>query len=547
MSIALIGVIVIQFLWIGNAVRIKQQEFNRSVNTAMLDVSKDLEEACSISIFATRLRSDSVSRAEVIESDSDFYNYMVDVNKQKEDKKAADLDRAEAEADANGRAADHKEKYKQFKSISISNNGSKRQVVTVIKTGDGKQKDVLVTNTVMGIEPAAPPAPPEPPAIQTVPTAVEMEAMAKRKDRLIQAVCNVADDYAISRIKVTDLVDSGKINEAIQKEFSRQHLPANFVFGVYCADGDTMIINKASADAWPLHDYAYKSPLLPSGFVDQKTLLLINIPYKARFIFSSLSGMFMLSLLFTLTIIATFAYSLHVIFRQKKLSEITNDFINNMTHELKTPLATISMTADTMALREVSGNPSMVDEYSGMIKGEVKKLSRHVDRILEAAVGERNTKSSMKEAVSLNKLIEDELKTFEPLVMKRGGNIAAKLPQTSPAVYANADLLRGVLCNLLDNALKYSTDTPAILITLQLTAQGALISVADNGIGISKANQKLIFEKFYRAHTGNRHDVKGFGLGLSFAKGVVENMGGRIWVESEPGKGSTFNIELPTI
>jgi two-component system phosphate regulon sensor histidine kinase PhoR len=264
-----------------------------------------------------------------------------------------------------------------------------------------------------------------------------------------------------------------------------------------------------------------------------------------QYIFSSMAGMLALSLFFTLAIVSAFGYSLHVIFRQKKLSEITNDFINNMTHELKTPLATISMTADTLGLASVSSNSGMVDEYSGMIKNEVKKLSRHVDRILEAAVLEKNGRGDSTENICVNQLLADEVKIFESQVVLRNGKISLSAPQEKLYVNGNKDLLRGAICNLLDNAIKYSKEVPEINVALSRSGNHIRVIIADKGIGISKADQKMIFEKFYRAHTGNLHDVKGFGLGLSFVKDVVESLHGLLGVESEPGKGSKFFVELP--
>lgn len=189
----------------------------------------------------------------------------------------------------------------------------------------------------------------------------------------------------------------------------------------------------------------------------------------------------------------------------------------------------------------------MVSEYSGMIKTEVKKLSRHVDRILEAAINEQTENEPDRVIVSLNELVNEEVKIFEPQAGLRGGQINAVMPTEELKVVGNRDLLRGVICNLLDNALKYSGNAPEITIGLTRQNKTVQLFVYDQGIGISKSEQKMVFEKFYRAHTGNRHDVKGFGLGLSFAKDVVEHLGGKISVQSEPGKGSKFFVELPLI
>ena len=216
-----------------------------------------------------------------------------------------------------------------------------------------------------------------------------------------------------------------------------------------------------------------------------------------------------------------------------------------MTHELKTPLATISMTADTLALASVNQNAGLVSEYSGMIKNEVRKLSRHVDRILETALFEKNGPDKQKETICIKQLIEDEVKVFEPMVHQHNGSITADLPSTPVSLSANKDLLRCAISNLIDNALKYSLDAPEISILLRQVGDKILLRITDKGIGISTSDQAMIFEKFYRASTGNRHDVKGFGLGLSFAKEVIESLHGKIWVESEPGKGSSFFMEIP--
>jgi two-component system phosphate regulon sensor histidine kinase PhoR len=257
-------------------------------------------------------------------------------------------------------------------------------------------------------------------------------------------------------------------------------------------------------------------------------------------------GMLLLALGFTACIIASFAYSLYVILKQKKLSEITNDFINNMTHELKTPLATISMTADTLGLQQVSENPAMVNDYSGRIKTEVQKLSRHVDRILNAAATEREEAPAKQEYTNLTQIVQEEAIIFEQLARKQHAVIQTAITCEPLHVTGNADMLRSTISNLLDNALKYSKGNALIKIELKRAGKNILLSVQDNGVGISKSDQKFVFEKFYRAHTGNRHDVKGFGLGLSFAKGVIENLGGSIWVESEVQKGSTFYVTLAT-
>jgi two-component system, OmpR family, phosphate regulon sensor histidine kinase PhoR len=530
MSVALLGVIIIQFLWIKNAMQMKQEQFERSVNSALVRVSADLENKYGVHWITEKLESDSSALKEVMSQDPGFYRFMVSTDES-----------GQCDADTeDGMPSGHKHMVTTTAygtinidtAITSDNCCTQNKVVTLLNVNRGK-RPLIIENGVWE----------EPPAVSTPHNPVP----PPKGSRLVSIVKSAADEWAMSKMNVKDVseaLDSGKIRTAIAKEFKRQGLPDNFVFATYCTSGDTLMINK-KASVNPLQDFAFHAPLMATDFIDEGSLLLINFPYHYKYLFSSIAGMLALSLLFTISIMAAFGYSLHVIFKQKKISDITNDFINNMTHELKTPLATISMTADTLALATVNHNNEMVSEYSGMIKNEVKKLSVHVDRILEAALLEKNGSGIQNELIHIDQLVEDEVKIFTPRVEQLHGNIKAELPGLPVKLHANKDLLRSAISNLPDNAIKYSKNAPEIVIKLQVISGKILLRVSDKGIGISRADQVLVFEKFYRAYTGNRHDVKGFGLGLSFVKDVVGNLNGRVWVESELGKGSSFFIEIP--
>jgi two-component system phosphate regulon sensor histidine kinase PhoR len=572
MSLALIAVMLIQFLWIRNAVELRHEQFDRTVHNALASVGTDLQHTYGVHFIAQKLQNDSSARNEVMKQDPGFYQFMMAVDhtqpRNKSKAKQGNENHAGEDmienADFNASADDV--------SISLDStvlpSGPHNVYITTVKKGkDEKTTQVIYIATGKGayhvihkkiVEPPNPPQPPVLPitsvkeAVASVPATVAMataKASKPCKDsscQLMNIVKSAADEWAMSKMSMQDISDSIKIRTALKKEFVRYGLPQDFVFAVYCVPGDTLWVNKGSSQH-PLKDYTFQSPLLGNGLADANSLLLVNFPTQAQYCYSSLSGMLALSLFFTILILSAFAYSLLVIFRQKKLSDITNDFINNMTHELKTPLATISMTADTLGLDSVNKNPGMVSDYSGTIKNEVKKLSRHVDRILESAVLEKNGNGNRMEVISINQLLLDEIKVFAPLVEQKSGSLQSTIPGQDIKVRANKDLLRGAICNLLDNAIKYSKIIPLIKITAKSVEEKVVLSVEDNGIGISKGDQKMIFEKFYRAGTGNRHDVKGFGLGLSFVKSVVENLGGKIWVESEQGIGSKFFIELPVV
>ncbi len=563
MSVALAGVIIIQFLYIKSALQLKEEQFDRTVNHALLSVSVDLENKYGLHLVTEKLEEDSTARKAIMKQDPGFYKFMVSVNQHKHPRRVttsgmdenngtevnAMADNTEGEEEANMR--DEEEAHK---TVHIEVNGTDGSVIKVMDISDGQKQETVISETradksspippvVLPPAPVAPPAPPQPPTQ----AGAMKSAMDTQSCKLMNIVKSAADEWAMSQMSqqdIVDVIDSQKINDAIRNEFAKHGLPLNYVFATYCVPGDTLMINKNSSHS-SIKDFSYQSPLLANDFIKAGSLLLIDFPGHFRYLFASLGGLLLLSLFFTASIIAAFAYSMHVILQQKKLSEVTNDFINNMTHELKTPLATISMTADTLGLNTVSSNPGMVNEYSGLVKNEVRKLSGHVDRILSAALIEKNGHEKTSEVVCLNDLLADEVKVFEPVVHQQNGKIEMLLPEEDIKVRANKDMLRSIVCNLLDNAVKYSKDKPVIKISLKQVLGNLWMCVEDNGIGISKADQKMIFEKFYRASTGNRHDVKGFGLGLNFVQSALSQLNGKVWVESELGKGSRFFVEFP--
>ena len=523
MSIALVGVIIIQFLWIKNALQMKQEQCDHSVNAALVRVSATLENKYGVHWITKKLSADSSVRKEVMKEDPGFYKFMISVGDGQEQQDPAEPASNEME-----------------ERVITTINGDTISTLTNQADFNDHQNKLIKVVQLRRIK--------EPPMVkQCIMQDAEEPAMPPRAGKLISIVKNAANEWAMSKMSAKDLsdaLDSGEIRSVIEKEFQREGLHDNFEFATYCMAGDSLIINKA-ASSNPLHDFAFHAPLIATDFIDGGTMLLVNFPQHFKYMFASIAGMLTLSLLFTLSLIITFVYSLLVIFKQKKISDITNDFINNMTHELKTPLATISMTADTLALASVNQNTGLVTEYSGMIKKEVKKLSQHVDRILETALLERNGPGSKNDLIDIVQLVQDEVKVFGPLIEQRNGLLNFNCNTGDFFVKGNKSLLQSAVSNLIDNAIKYSPDSPQITIGLTRLEGKLLLSVRDKGIGIHKADQKLIFEKFYRAPTGNRHDVKGFGLGLSFVKEVVENLKGKVWAESEFGKGSAFFIEVP--
>jgi two-component system phosphate regulon sensor histidine kinase PhoR len=247
----------------------------------------------------------------------------------------------------------------------------------------------------------------------------------------------------------------------------------------------------------------------------------------------------------TAMLIGIFVFTILIILRQKKLSNIKNDFINNMTHELKTPISTISLASQMLRDNTVSNTPKTIEHISGIIFQESKRLTTQVEKVLQMAVfNEGKLKLKFKE-VNLNNLINSVVLNFELRVKSKNGELTTELKADSAIIRADEVHLTNVLFNLLDNAVKYSKDEPKITISTELIDQNLVLSVKDQGIGIQKEHVGQIFERFYRVPTGNVHDVKGFGLGLSYVKIITEAHHGQIKVESALNKGTKFMIYFP--
>ena len=277
-------------------------------------------------------------------------------------------------------------------------------------------------------------------------------------------------------------------------------------------------------------------------------LLYIHFPDQKQYLFYGVRFMIP-AIIFTLVVIMLFSITIYTIFRQKRLSEIKNDFINNMTHEFKTPISTISLAAQMLSDPSVGKSEAMFKHLSGVISDETKRLRFQVEKVLQMSMFDKRAATFKKTEVAINALVADVVNTFRLKVESSGGSIRFAPDAEDDQVFVDEMHFTNVIFNLMDNAVKYKRDDTPLSLTLTTAnkAGNFVLTIADNGIGIRREDLKKIFERFYRVHTGNRHDVKGFGLGLAYVKNVVTNLGGTIHAESEYGKGTTFIISLPTI
>jgi len=289
----------------------------------------------------------------------------------------------------------------------------------------------------------------------------------------------------------------------------------------------------------------YKRLLLADDDPVKPDYLCVYFPSLSTNFFKSTSFLVFPSLILTLMIIGIFIVTLQIILRQKKISQIKNDFINNMTHELKTPISTISLASQMLRDSSVSLSQSTVDHISGVIFDESKRLSNQVEKVLQMAVFNEGKLKLKFSQIDLNKLAESVASNFEIRVSNENGELRTDLQAENPLIRGDEVHITNVIFNLLDNAVKYSKSNPLIELSTENKNGWAIVQIKDNGIGIPKEHQSQIFERFYRVPTGNIHNVKGFGLGLSYVKRIVDVHNGKIKVDSTLGKGTRFRLYFP--
>ncbi len=348
----------------------------------------------------------------------------------------------------------------------------------------------------------------------------------------------------LKRKPIHTRVSEDEIESLLTRKLREDNIDIDYEFAIYSND----LATKVRSDNF---EYDKKSTFSSAIFYDDNSQtpykLLINFPDDGKFILSSILGMMMLSIVFTLVIIIAYTSSLYQLVKQRKISEIKTDFINNMTHEFKTPIATINLALDSIKNPKIINDKEKVVRYLNMIKEENKRMHAQVENVLRISKLEKNELDISKDRVKLHDLIEDTITHVELIVEDRQGSIELFLNADKSSILGNETHLTNVIVNILDNAIKYSPDAPKIEIYTENIGNNILLKVKDHGSGMSKAALKRVFEKFYREHTGNIHNVKGHGLGLAYVKRIVEDHQGHVSAESEKDNGSIFTIKLPII
>lgn len=379
-----------------------------------------------------------------------------------------------------------------------------------------------------------------------------------RKEHNIPGVEQGTYDYVNDYKPIEDRIDEDKLKQVLAQELQNNAIKQSYRYAVFSHDKNDYVIQQKGFvdlsqspqqnDAFSYYDVdelPYEVTLFERKDGTAAGKLKLYFPDKEAAIWKNLLPSFIGTFLLAAVILSCFAYTVWVIFRQKRVSEMKTDFINNMTHEFKTPIATISLAADSITNPKVFGDISKLRRFVNIIKQENKRMNNQVEKVLQMAKIDREESKLRLTELNLHEIVSSAVENIGLQVEKRQGTAKAILQAHNPIIEGDQTHVSNVINNLLDNANKYSPEAPQITVRTESVDKGVQLIISDKGMGLSKENRKHIFDRFYRVHTGDRHDVKGFGLGLSYVKAIVTAHKGTISVNSELGKGSDFILFFP--
>lgn len=350
--------------------------------------------------------------------------------------------------------------------------------------------------------------------------------------------------FAAEHTPLSTRLDSMKVDSVLHASLQSTGIDMDFAYGIL-SDRDSVLRAQPMGYDQALRDSDLRVRLFPMDVFAAPSFLSVHFPDRQTYLYAQILPLVSAEVLFMLIIIACFGYTLLTITRQRRFAQRLVDFINNMTHEFKTPISTVALAAEAIARPEVLGNRDRVLQFNGMIKSEIGRMRSQTEKILQMATLEEGDLALDLVPVNLHEVLRSVLNALALQVEQAGGHLHAELQAHDVVVEADRVHLAGVITNLLDNAVKYSGGPPDIRVSTRDTEDGVELVIADSGIGMSSEHARQAFEKYFRVPTGNRHDVKGFGLGLSYVKLMVEAHGGRVRLESAPGKGTAVTVAWP--
>ena len=523
--IALVGITTVQIRWIDQALSVREQRFDQNVQDALQAVAWKIELFDAINVIAPKVHKVDKNNVTIVMNDSSLITKKIQSKTQFEwisssDFKITEKTDSSIEVEMiNPGKGDKNMKYLKRNVWSGDSSGHKIEREVVVKFDSSGKYELL--NIDRGND-----------------VAVQINRYSSLFNRM-------ALQLAFIDKSLEERIDPATVEQIIEDELSNHAINTGWRYAVFPAEKDTFLFASAGASAKNLVNSKYRIGLFSSDLFANRGELVLEFPERNTYILGSMWWMLGSSLLFILIIVAGFSLTVFIIVRQKKLSDMKTDFINNMTHELKTPISTISLASEMLKNPVTSNNEELKKRYANIIYDENKRLSHQVERVLQLAQLETGELQLNMTKVNLHDLVKEAINKTKLTIENRQGTLNEQLRLDNPIIDADEVHLTNVVFNLLDNANKYSPDQPEITISTEGSENRVSITIEDKGIGMTPETQKRIFDKFYREGNGTIQNVQGFGLGLSYVKLIVDEHGGSIKVVSEPNKGSRLQIDIP--
>lgn len=575
MTLALLGVLGMQWYFLRQSYQLKSQLFDQNVNEALSNVAKKLEKQEAYNFLVKKAVRGGVSpsskekgmnkgskttlkqqdsyasylKKEQLKADSLFavrdsllrarYAFVLTYDGVKPDEEEEVQEEIVQFVDPFGGIHQQKvQKRVPKKKLSADSHDSVRQYIVF----DPQSGPRLVTLAKPKLNKISQPETSKQKTAELGMVKNFLDSVQENKKNVIQ---DLAREFGSANLPLNKRIQPQVLEALLQQELKNKGISGAFSYQVQQAkNGSFLFKNIAFKDSLEASQ-VYKTRLFPKEMIQESGWLLLRFPNKAQFILSNMTWIMLLSGGLLLILLGSFAYILQLILKQKKVSEMKTDFINNMTHEFKTPVATIMIASEALRDEEITQDKDRIKRLAGIIYDENVRLGNHIERVLHLAKVDKEDFKLENRAVEINTLLTAVADSMSLQFQKHKATMSLHLHAQKEVVLADELHLSNVVFNLLDNALKYCEQEPNIEITSHNQGNDVVITVKDNGIGMSREQVHKIFDQFYRIPTGNVHNVKGFGLGLSYVNTIVRLLKGHIRVKSEKNKGSSFEISIP--
>ncbi len=516
MALSLLGIIFVQLFWMNKAISIKEEQFDRQVNQALTRAARRIERnqnAYLMSNLFNMMPSFQIMFQNGGYPISQNDSVMLEFGKFWNNNTQIPDDNKNIKVQKKKRNGIETVRY-SFDTIIVSGNTT-QHIQTFSQVSTPSSINILSGNQSM-------------------------------QHQLNSVMQQMMLEYSMQNIPLEQRLSYSIIAPTLEYELRNFNIPLKYEFAITDYKENYYKNLKSSGFKESKAVKAYSTSLFPNDILMHSDKLVLYFHDKRNYLINNMMWPFAGSVVFTLIILFTFYYTLKIIYNQKKVSEIKNDFINNMTHEFKTPIATISLAADSISNQNIISDPDKVSRFIGIIKEENRRMNRQVESVLKMAlIDKKDFNLNMKET-NVHPLIENSVKNITLQVEQKGGKITLNLAADNDLLKIDETHFTNIVYNLLDNANKYSLNSPPEISVSTYNSDGYFyLAVADKGIGMDKETQERIFEKFYRVPTGDVHTVKGFGLGLSYVKAIVMQFKGDITVKSQKNRGSVFTIKIP--